>query len=395
MSELVYIDAAGDKQALEFNLETYRKAADAGLSVPQYLATHFPTNADKYGSTFEQALEQAGVFVKGDKGTGIHSSKLEDVLGRSAASGAITIDGHPAPRILFPAAILSAIENRLQAGVEDDNSTPNAFDKMVAFDESVDGDRFVRPVFDFSQAESARSMPTAQLAMPPVVLGVSASTVARTIPSWAIGVEISEQAQRAWSLDLLSLVVSKQAMKERAERAENYVLSLLNGDPDIQTAPLSAIAGKVMSAHSIDASATSGLTQKAWLGWLSRNQTTRKISTIITDLEGAMAIENRVGRPTSNDNLNGVTQRLDTKFNVLNAMWPTQVDIYITNNPAWPAKTVVGFDKRFGIHRVKSLTASYQAVEQFVLKRSTAMRIDNGELAYRLYDDAFEVLTYN
>jgi len=395
MSDLIYIDAAGDKKPLEFNLETYRKAADAGLSVPQYLATHFPTNADKYGSPFEQALEQAGVFVKGDKGTGIHSSKLEDVLGRSAASNAITIQGTPASRIMFPAAILSAIENRLQAGVEGDNSTPIAFDKMVAFDDSVNGDRFERPVLDLTGPEQARSKPTAQLAMPPVMMGISVSDVSRTIPSWAIGVEISEQAQRAWSLDLLSLVVARQAAVERRERAEGYVMALLNGDADSKMEPLSSIAGKVVNAAAIDDAAASGLTQKAWLGWLSRNPTKRVISTIITDLEGAMAIENRVGRPSSNDNLNGVTQRLDTKFNVLNAQWPTQVDIYITNNPAWPAKTIVGFDKRYGIHRVKSLTAAYQAVEQFVLKRSTAMRIDNGELVYRLFDEAFEVLTYN
>ena len=396
MSELVYIDAAGDKQPLEFNLDTYKKAADAGVSVPQYLATNFPTNADKYGSAFEQALEQTGVFVKGDKETGIHSSKLEDVLGnRSASSNAITIQGTPASRIMFPAAILSAIENRLQAGVEGENSTPNAFDKMVAFDESVNGDRFERPVLDLTGPEQARSKPTAQLAMPPVMMGISVSDVSRTIPSWAIGVEISEQAQRAWSLDLLSLVVARQAAVERMERAENYVMSLLYGDADSKMDPLSSIAGKVVNASAIDPDAATGLTQKAWLGWLSRNPTKRVISTIITDLNGAMAIENRVGRPTSNDNINGVTQRLDTKFNVLNAQWPTQVDIYITNNPAWPAKTIVGFDKRYGIHRVKSLTAAYQAVEQFVLKRSTAMRIDNGELVYRLFDEAFEVLTYN
>ena len=39
MSDLVYIDAAGDKQALKFDLDTYRAAADANLSVPQYLAS--------------------------------------------------------------------------------------------------------------------------------------------------------------------------------------------------------------------------------------------------------------------------------------------------------------------------------------------------------------------
>jgi hypothetical protein len=44
---------------------------------------------------------------------------------------------------------------------------------------------------------------------------------------------------------------------------------------------------------------------------------------------------------------------------------------------------------------VASLTAQYSAIEQFVLKRSTAMRVDSGEVVYRLFDEAFEVLTFN
>lgn len=395
MSDLVYIDAAGDKQALQFDLDTYRKAADADQSVPQYLATQFPTNADKYGTAFEQALEQCSVFVNGNADAGIRSSRVSDVLGRGAASNGITINGTPASRIMFPAAILAATENRLRAGVEGENSTAGAFDRMVAYDDSVAGERFERPVLDLTGAESARSRPTAQMAMPPVIMGIKVADAARTIPTWAIGVEISEQAQKAWPLDLLSLVVARQAAVERMERAENYVLGLLNGDTDNGEGALSSIGGKVVTAVSLDTAAATGISQKAWLAWLSRNPTKRVISTIVTDLAGAMAIEGRSGRPTSSDNLQGITQRLDTQFRVLNAQWPGEVEIYITNNPSWPAKTIMGFDKRWGIHRVKSLTASYQAVEEFVLKRSTAMRFDNGELVYRLFDEAFEVLTYS
>ena len=393
--QLVYIDQAGNQQVVDFGLHTYRDAADAGQSVPEYLASRFPTNADKHGTVFEQLLEQAGVFVKGDKASGINSSSLNSVIGRQAGTGAITINGTPASRILFPAAVLASVENRLQQGVDGVGASADAFDKMVAVDDSINSDRFERPVLDFGDVEKSRSAPVSQLSLPPSILNLKVSEVARTVPTWAIGVEISEQALRAWNLDLLSLVVARQAAVERNERAENCVLTLLNGDPDASQGSLSSIPNKVVTAVSLDASATTGLTQQAWVGWLSRNPTKRVITTIITDLQGAMTIEKRAGRPQSSDNVNGVTQRLDTKFRVLNAQWPTEVEVYITNNPAWPAKTIVGFDKRFGIHRVRSLTAAYQGVEEFVLKRSTAMRIDSGELVYRLFDDAFEVLTYS
>lgn len=389
----VYIDAKGNQQALDLSLDTYKQASDAGQSLPQYLASRFPTDTEKYGSVMEQVMEQAGVFVYSDADNGVNSTMLSDMLNPREAN-AITRDGQPLSRLLAPAVILGAVENRLRAGVEGMTATAEAFDKMIALDDSINADRFERPVLNFSDVEKSRSAPVAQLAMPPVMMTLTVSEKAYRIPSWGIGLEISDQAARAVNLDLVSLTVARQATVERNARAEDYVLALLNGDADIGDVPLSSISNKVVAASALDSAATSGLTQKAWVSWLSRNPTKRVIDTVITDLNGAMAIESRAGRPTSSDNINGVSQRFNTTFNVLNNQWPAQVDIYITNNPAWPAGTILGFDSRYGIHRVRSLTAQYEAVENFVLKRSTALRMDDGELVYRLFDEAFEVLTF-
>lgn len=394
MSDLVYIDAAGDKQALDFGVHTYREAAEANLSVPQYLATRFPTNVERNGSAFEQALEQCGVFVKGNKAAGIPSSTLESVLGRSAASGAITIDGVPGSRVMFPAAILSAVEAQLDKGFASPDGVPNAFDQMVAFEDSIQGTRFERPVIDYSKTGKEMSMPVAQLAMPPTMIGITVSDVTRTIPSWAIGVEISEQAQKAWSMDLLSLVVARQARNERNTRAQGYLDALVNGDSDLGQIALDASSGRFSKASAFDSSITTAgtLTQKAWVAFLSQHSTERVITTLVTDLAGATAIDNRTGRPTP-AGAGPILDLINPTFRILNAQWPGNVDVYITNSPSWPANTILGFDKRYGIHRVRSLTAAYRATEDFVLKRSTAMRIDNGELVYRLFDEAFDVLS--
>ena len=106
-----------------------------------------------------------------------------------------------------------------------------------------------------------------------------------------------------------------------------------------------------------------------------------------------MAIEGRAGKPiVTGDNPN--SPRIDTLFTVINPTWPTNVKIFLSNDPSWPAKTIMGIDGRYGVHRVKSLTAEYSAIEEFALKRSKALRIDKGEIVYRLFDEAFEVLTY-
>jgi hypothetical protein len=388
--ELVFIDAQGKNQAIDLGLHTYKEAADAGQTVPQYLATQFPTDAAKHGSPFEQLCEQTGIFVKGNKEFGIRPSTVGEVLNPKQDAAAITKEGVPASRILFPAVILGVIEDKLATDLK---TSVAGLDMMIAVDDSIASDKFERPVLNFSNPEAARSAPVGQLALPQSMLTITASDVARKIPSWAIGMEISEQAQRSTTLDLVGLAVGRQAAVESNEKAYAYILSFLNGDTDYAIAALSSIAGKVVAASTLDADATAGkLTQTAWIKWLARNAHKRTIDLVVTDLAGAMAIENRVGKPTNqNDNPN--SPRIDTLMQVVNPSWTSTVKIFLTNDVNWPAGTIMGMDTRYAVHRVKSLTAEYSAIEQFVLKRSTAMRVDKGELLYRLFDEAFEVLT--
>jgi len=389
--DLVYIDAAGDKQAIDLTLGMYEQAAEAGQSLPQYLSSQYPTNAEKHGSVYEQLLEQCGVFVKADKEFGLKPSTMQDMLApKEAAGSAISREGIPASRILFPAVFLSVIEDKLQV---DYLTNPNALNSMIAQEDSIAGDRWERPVLNFTNPEGARAAGISQLSMPNAMLTITASDKSMRIPSWAIGLEISEQALKSTTIDLVGLAVARQAAVEGNERANGYILSLLNGDVDYGMAALSTFAGKVQTAASIDAAATAGLTQKAWLGWLTTRANKRTITHIVTDLAGAMAIEGRVGKPVVTVD-NPTSPRIDTLFTVINPTWESNVKVFLSNDPNWPAKTIMGIDARYGIHRVNSLSAQYSAIEQFVLKRSTAMRIDKGELVYRLFDEAFEVLTY-
>lgn len=388
--DLVIRAATGENKPVDLTVGIYKEAADAGLSLSQHLANLYPTNAQKDGSPMAQLLEQCGVFVKGNREFGISASSMDDVLNPKEAASAITRDGVPASRLLFPAVILDVIEDKLAV---DYDTNPSALTSMLAQDVAIQGDRWERPVLNFSNPEAARGQAVSQLALPNSMLTITASDKTQRIPNWAIGMEISEQALKSTTLDLVGLAVARQAAVEGNERANGFILSLLNGDVDLGMAALSTFAGKVQTAASIDAAATSGLTQKAWMGWLTQRTNKRKITHIVTDLAGAMAIEGRANKPViTTDNPNSA--RIDTLFEVINPMWDAKVKIFLTNDTNWPAKTIMGFDSRYAITRVKSLTAQYSAVEQFVLKRSTALRIDKGELVYRLFDEAFEVLTY-
>ena len=387
---LVVRDAKGNNQQVDTSISMYREAADAGQSLPQYLASKYPTNAAKDGSAFQQLMEQTGILINGSKEFGFRPSTLEDVLNPKDAA-AITREGVPASRWLFPAVILEVIENKLNVNYD---VNPSALTAMIAKDDSINGERWERPVINYSKVEQARGAPVAQLALPNAMMSITASDKAMRIPTWGIGLEISEQAQKSTTLDLVGLAVARQAQVEGNERANGYILSLLQGDTDMGQLALSTFAGKVQTSASLHGSALGAgvLSQKAWMTWLSQRSTKRMITHVVTDIAGAMMIEGRTGKPViTNDNPN--SPRIDTLMSVMNPKWPANVQIFITDDVNWPANTIMGVDSRYGIHRVTSLTAQYSAIEQFAMRRSTQLRIDKGEMVYRLFDEAFEVLT--
>ena len=172
------------------------------------------------------------------------------------------------------------------------------------------------------------------------------------------------------------------------------MLAFLNGDTDLDMSALSSVTGAVKNAKTdFDSSLTVGtLSQKAWVNWLFYGSRVRRIDTVITNLAGALAIEGRAGRPVVTGD-NATSKRIDTLESVVNPSWPDQVDVVISQDPNWPANTIVGFDSRYGYHVVNSTTLAYSAMEQFAIRRSTKYRVDTGSISYRLFDDAWQVLT--
>lgn len=384
------IDAGGNLQEVKPELGWYQAAAEAGLSLPQYLNQMYPTDG-KHGSAYHQIMASEGIVLKPNHEFGLSSTRVDMMAGAITKSSDFS---SAALRILFPSAILTAVEDRL---INDLNMNADAFNSMVALDDVISGDKFERPMLNLTGPQGARSTAIAQLAEPATMLHITTSSTSRTIPALALGLLISDQAKAATTLDLVSLAVSRQIAQERATRAGEYIGQFLNGDLDMGSGTLTA-AGVRNYAAQFDASivAAGVLTHKAWMNWLFKNSRKRMIDWVITDLAGALAIENRTGKPTiSNDNPN--SPRIDTIVSVGNPTWKSEVKVFILDDEtaaaiSWPAGTIVGLDSRYAIHRVASSTIAYQAVEQFVMRRAEALRFDFGEIAYRLYDDAFAQL---
>lgn len=385
-----FFDAQGNTQQLDLPVTAYRQAAEASMSLQQWVNLNYPTNTEKYGSTFQQLMASEGIFFKPNKELGIRPSTMDAILnGVKREAGTVVKDGVPTSRILFPAVIMQAVEDKLVANLA---MTANAFEQMIAIDESISGERYEHPVLNFSRPEAARSMGISQLAQPPSMLSITVSDKAYKIPTFSLGMEISDQALKITSVDLVALALARQAAVERNERAQGYVLALLNGDADNGEGTLASL-GLSRTTTSLDSAATGGVvTHKAWMKWLMVNGTKRTLTHIVTDFDTAYKIETRTGKPSiSNDD--SQTSRIDTQFRLMNPTWAANPSIFLTQDASWPASTIMGLDKNWAVRRVRNMSADYQAIESYVLRRSQAMRFDFGEHVNRLYNEAFDVMT--
>lgn len=387
-----FIDAQGATQQFEVTLDLVKAASADRVSLREYVNAKLDTNAEVYGDAFSQLCESEGIVLKSNKKYGIRSPSLAAALeGRTVLeAGAIVRTPSAQGRVLLMPAIGALIEDKL---VSDLDMNANAFDGMVAQDDTIADEWLLWPEINFSAPEAARSQVTSQLAKPANFISITTAEKSVRIPTFALGIEWSQQVTKYINLDLLTLAIARQVATERNARANENLLALLSGDADMGQASLSSL-GKSATAASYDAAATTGITQLAWVSYLYNNSKKRRVTHLVTDIAGAMAIENRTGRPTVVQDNPG-SKRIDSTVYVSNPTWAPDLPIFIVDSTVgWPAKTILGIDARYAIHRVTSTNASYEAQEEFVLKRSSAMRYDFGQICRRLFLDAFDVLTY-
>jgi hypothetical protein len=387
-----FIDAQGATQQFEMSLDVVREAGAARLSVRDYLNSTLPTNVEAYGDPFSQLCASEGIVLQPSRQHGLRSPTLAQALdGRTLLeAGAIVRQPTNQGRVLLMPAIGALIEDKLLSDLE---MNAAALDNMIAQDDTIADEWLLWPEINFSHPEAARSQVTSQLAKPASMMSITTSEKSVRIPTFSLGIEWAEQATKYVNLDLLTLAITRQVATERNARANEYLLSLYAGDPDMSQPSLTT-AGKVTTALSLDAAATAGITQLAWMSWLYADSKKRRITHLVTDIAGAMAIENRTGRPTVVQDNPG-SKRINNNVYVSNPTWAPELPIFIVDSTVgWPAKTIMGIDANFAIHRVTSTNASYSAQEDFVLRRGSAMRMDFGQILRRLFVDAYAVLTY-
>lgn len=370
------VDHTGATHQMEVDLGLFRAAADEGSKHGLAQLDKLVFTGDKAPTAAQQVYAQMGIGLR----------PMSDILDGRFQGASVTEDGSIAGRLAIQAFLMDSMEDKLR---ESDYGIVSLFNSKAARVDTINATKFDRPLFNYSNPEAGKARSIAQLAEPASMLSITVSDVSYKITGTSIGMEISDEAARSINIDLVAVAMARQAEEAAVDYAESSYRGFLSGDTDVGQAALAGVTAKSLDAT---IAANGVLSQVAWVKWLFANSRKRKITTVVTDLAGAMAIEGRTGRPNVQGD-NAKSPRIDTLDTVVNPTWPDRVDVIISQDPNWPANTIMGFDQKYGYHVVNSSVLAYNAVEQFAIRRSTKVRVDTGTMAYRLYDDAFSVLT--
>lgn len=382
-------DLAGNLMEVDLDLEMYSAASGRGISMSQHL-THLygeKTDEAKFGSVISQIMQNNGILMGYDHGTGLRAPTMAEVLNQGISMGAITnTDGNDrsaAGRILFPEIVLRTIEAELRESKDDYFRN---YENMVAMTQVVNGPRFEQPSINVKYPEDSASNRISELAEPDAMVSITTSQVTRKVPTKSIGLMISDEALATTTLDLVNIIMQAQARGERYRMVQEQLGAILNGDPDWGEAGLSGY-----TAQSLDPAITTAgtLTHKAWIKFLRQDFRRKSLNYAITDLDTALAIESRQGKPTRDTVFYGEGSNFAVDMTVDN-LNTRQIPVFLVDTIVSGANTVVSLDTRYGIRRVINVSANYSAVQEFVLRKAKAFRIDYAEMAHSLYPEAFE-----
>lgn len=398
-----FIDKNGQRQEVNLNgMALYKEAMKKGLSVRQLINQKYPTVAGG-PDTFQQMCIAAGLRFKRDDNFGIPAANLMDILdphvpdNKEAGNSFIPADAIPDSRILFPAALMEVIEDKLQS--KEDVATA-AFESLIGNRVTVATNKVEQPVISYSGAkgpEDSQAQRISQNTRPPIMLSLTASDISRKIPTYSIGMEMSYEALQSNSLDFVAMTMARFLKMSTYNEWITQIGLILSGDPDgvttsMDTGTAALATTKANTYDTALAGLTGVISQKAYLAWLYNRSMSMTKTHMVCDFNAAMAIEERDGRPTVMHN-NASTDRLDAPYQVVYPAFQRDIKMIVMPSGTFSAHTIMGLEQSTALTKITSSVSTFSAIEDIVMKKSRELRMDYGFLIYRNYSTSFDCLT--
>lgn len=372
-----------EPKTFEVSEELYRKAANKNMTVRQHLKAELTDCDYSYGEPLDQVMAGSGLFQ--DKKLGMPGLTAKDLHNETVASEKLRspdgTDTSLGARLLYPQMILETMQEHLH---DDGSDILAKYAEMVAVTRNVGGKKVDQPLIDTRAPENSRSGDIAELAEPETMVTITTGDTSYRIPTKSIGLTISDEAMEATTMDLVRVVMEAQARGERIAMVENQLRALVMGDKD---RGIEALPVKAIGSFDSEITANGQITKKAYIKWLRENYRLREISHVLTDIDTVLDIDDQLlPKMTGND-----SSRIMTPFSGmnLNIPIPSMVDF---SKDIFGAGMLVGLDRRNAIQRFVNVNANYEAIEKYVMRRANSFRVDYGEMATRLYDEAWSVV---
>lgn len=415
MPKIIYMNSESKPVEGSLGIDDVKAAQARDVSLTAYMNSKYPGHNPEYGTVVRQATAGQGVYLKSDPANGIQASTISVALGNTPpnvatlASTNSTSAGVPivAPtqnsedtslvnRILFGENVLTIVEEHILD--RRDDMIGQAMERLVAVRQAFPNGTFTQPLINTTDAQDVEGMygASTQNTRPTSMVGISLSESSMRIPSYSIGVEITDQARNIVGLDLLTTIIGAHAKGLRVQMLYKDIARIMNGNPMVTgDAPL-----PTFTATSLDATILNvpmALTDLAWYKFIMDDTMVNGYDMILCGKEEYRSIINRTGRPTNplGGYANNAFTTLDPTVMNLAAIGVPQV--LILKDGTLPAGTIVAIDSSTALGEAVDSSANYQGTEHDQIIRSSQFRWDWSRLLYKLSTgaatNAFRVMT--
>lgn len=373
-----------EQRTKEFGVEVYKAAADANMDLRQYIRTQCADFDVTAGDPIDQMMTNAGMMDA--------QHRMGPALTMAQMAAMTVADGFRRPdgsdnslgaRLLYPQMILETLNaNALR---DDGSDILKIWEDCIALTRNLNGAKVEQPIIDTSAPEGSRSGRITQMAEPETMISITTGEKSFRIPTNSIGLLISNDAMAATTIDLVRIVMEAQSRGDKIRRVMEMFKAMVEGDIDMGLLPLPVTKIGTFDSAII---ADNTITKRAYLKWLHSVQQTANVSRVFTDIDTALTLDDAfLPKQTGTD-----SAKISGSWGGVN-LGITQPSLIPLNSDVFGAGKLVGLDPRYAIQRFVNVSASYDAIEEYVMRKATGFRVDYGESATRLYDEAWSVVS--
>lgn len=347
-------------------MDIYRDAAKRNMSLSQYLELLDPSQEDDSLDAFGRQMALYGIRTVSNPKTGVYADKVE----RFYASN------QPATQTLFPEFLNREMR---QARLQQDITS-----EIVAVRTSIDSDTYRTTYVDTTALDTYRLKRVAESAEVPTAKLKTSENVIK-LYKYGIRLLVTYEAIRRMAIDQLRVHLNLIAMQDGIDRGSTALDVAINGDGNNNAATNA-------TAVSLDAAATTGVTYKAWIGWLMSFYP-YQVTTVAGNAASLLAILTL--QFPGVDPLSLLAQYAGNNTGMRVEMQPgVFVPIRLVLDNSLPTKTLVGIDKRFGIEEVSEIGASLTETNKIISQQFNEI-VFTEVLGYgKMYAPAVRTMTF-